>query len=157
MALSAPGITAWLFGVWMMYQERDRVVGSLPHGWSLAIFWQLNIIWFGLQMVSWRSTKWWWHLESHVDIADFALYIIRCVLLAGIIFLGILRPLCCHRQHTGYSLIVNADEEEDEEVRRERQQRKEGSFVKKRSSSAFADIWKKTKLLFPYIWPKRKF
>ena len=139
----------------MLYRERDRIVRSLPHGWSLAIFWQLNVIWYGLEILSWRNTKWWWHLESHVDVADFALYIVRCALLGGVIFFGILRPLCCRRQHTGYSLLVNVDEG-DEEVSRERQQRKEGSFVKKRSSSAFADIWKKAILLFPYIWPKRK-
>lgn len=154
MALPTLGITSWLFGVWMLYRERDRIIRTRSHGWSLAIFWQLNVVWFGLQLVSWRNTKWWWHLESHVDIADFALYIIRCVLVGGVIFLGILRPLCCHKRQTGYSLLVNVDEAD--EINRERQERKEGSFVKKRSSSAFADIWKKTKLLFPYIWPKRK-
>lgn len=143
----------------MLYHERDRIFRSQSHGWSLAIFWQLNIVWFGLQIVSWRNSKWWWHLESHVDIADLALYITRCVLVGGVILLGILRPLCCRRRRGGHSLLVNINGEDQEvdESNRERQERREGAFVKKRTTSAFADLWKKAKLLFPYVWPKRKF
>ena len=152
------GITSWLFAVAMMYRERVKIARGLSHGWSLAIFWQLNVVWFGLQIVSWRNSKWWWHLQSHVDIADLALYILRCALVGGIITLGILRPLCCHRRHRGHTLLVNINGESEEVDQRnqEQRERREGSFVKKRTTSAFADLWKKTKLLFPYIWPKRK-
>ena len=154
--VDALGITSWLFAIGLLYRERVRLFRGLPHGWSLAVFWQLNVVWFGLQIVSWQNSKWWWRLESHVDIADLALYIVRCVLVGGVISLGILCPLCCYQRHRGHTLLVNINGEDQEvdESNRERQERKEGSFVRKRTTSAFADIWKKTKLLFPYVWPK---
>ena len=156
--VDALGITSWLFAIALLYRERERIFHHLSHGWSLAIFWQLNVLWFGLQIVSWHNSKWWWHLQSHVAIADLALYIARCVLLGGVISLGILRPLCCRSRRRGHSLLININGEgqEVDESNCERQERREGSFVKKRTTSAFADLWKKTKLLFPYVWPKRK-
>ena len=130
----------------------------LSHGWSLAIFWQLNIVWFGLQIVSWQNSKWWWHLQSHVAFADLVLYIVRCILVGVVVSLGILRPLCCYPRQRGHTLLINinGDGQEVDESNREQQERREGSFVKKRSTSAFADLWNKAKLLFPYVWPKRK-
>ena len=154
--VDALGITSWLFAIGMLYRERVQIFRGLSHGLSLAIFWQLSLVWFGLQVVSWRNVKWWWRLENHADIADLALFIIRCVLLGGVIILGIFRPLCCYRRQRGHTLLVNINGEEQDvgERNREQQDIRDGSFVKKRTSSAFADLWKKTKLLFPYIWPK---
>ena len=156
--VDALGITSWLFAILLLCREREHIFRYLSHGWSLAIFWQLNVVWFGLEIVSWQNPKWWWHLQSHVAIADLVLYVIRCVLVGVVISLGILRPLCCHARRRGHTLLININGEgqEVDESNRERQERREGSFVKKRSTSAFADLWKKTKLLFPYIWPKRK-
>ena len=156
--VDALGITSWLFAILLLYGERERIFRCVSHGWSLAIFWQLTVLWLGLQIVSWRNVHWWWHLRSHGNIADLVLYIVRCVSVGGVIVLGILRPLCCRGRRRGHTLLVNINGE-DQDVdgaNRERQERREGSFVKRRTTSAFADMWKKTKLLFPYVWPKRE-
>ena len=156
--VDALGITSWFFAILLLYREREKIFRCQSHGLSLAIFWQLNVVWFGLEIVSWQNSKWWWHLQTHVAIADLVLYIVRCVLVGVIISLGILRPLCCHARRRGHTLLININGEgqEVDEGNRERQERREGSFVKKRTTSAFADLWKKAKLLFPYVWPKRK-
>ena len=69
--------------------------------------------------------------------------------------MGVIRPLFLKRRR--YNLLVNADKEEEEDVEehnKERQERREGSFVQKRTASAFSDFWHKSKVIFPYIWPR---
>ena len=157
----ALGIIAWLFTILMLYRERIRILQGKHHGISLALFWILNIVWFSLQLVSFSSSHWWWHLNSRGDISDLVLFVVRSALLAVIVVLGILRPLCCPPRSRDYTLLVNADTadlaEEDvdtEERNKENRERKEGSFIRKRTTSAFSDFWMKAKLLFPYVWPK---
>ena len=68
--------------------------------------------------------------------------------------MGVIRPLFLKRRR--YSLLVNKEKEEEdvEEHNRERQERREGSFVQKRTASAFSDFWHKCKVLVPYVWPR---
>ena len=157
----ALGFFAWIFTIMMLFRERMQILQGKSHGISLALFWSLNIAWLGLQLVSINSSHWWWHLTTRGDISDLVLYIIRSVLVGIIVVLGILRPVCCPPKTRDYTLLVNVDSadqaEEDidtEERNKENQERKEGSFIRKRTTSAFSDFWMKAKLLFPYVWPK---
>ena len=157
----ALGIISWAFTIMMLYRERILILQGKSHGISLALFWMLNIVWFGLQLVSFNSSHWWWHLTTRENISDLVLYVVRSALLAVVVVLGILRPLCCPPRSRDYTLLINADSadlaEEDvdtEERNKENRERKEGSFIRKRTTSAFSDFWMKAKLLFPYVWPK---
>lgn len=157
------GMVSWIFAILLLYREWIVIVKGKSNGISLALFWILNFIWFGLQLVSINNTKWWWDLSTRSDISDLVLYIIRTVLFLVIFILGFFRPLCCRVQERNYMLLVNVDngDESDgdkdvdtEKRNKEEQERKEGSFIRQRSNSAFSDFWEKTKLLFPYVWPK---
>lgn len=149
-----------------MYRERVAVLSKKPHGLTLVVFWLLNALWLSLEVMSWNNSHWWWQLRTEEDIADLVIFAVRAILIVTLVAVGVLRPLCCQRKRE-YTLLINqgkeeeAEEEEEEEERKERVreklQRKEGSFVRKRTSSAFSGFWTKCKLLFPYVWPKRNY
>ena len=164
----ALGIAAWMFAILILTRERLLVLKGKSHGIAITLFWIINVLWFGLQIVSINSPKWWWKLSTRADISDLTLFVIRALLLTGFVLLGILRPVCCRPKTQGYSLLVNVEPgdqsevegEEDEgtdteQQNKENRERKEGSFIRKRTTSAFSDFWTKAKLLFPYVWPKR--
>ena len=158
--LDALGITSWIFSVALVHRERFQILYQKYHGIVLVVFWLLNALWLSLQLMSWGNSKWWWHLRTRGDISDLALFTVRSVLVAAIVGVGVIRPLFVRR--TEYSLLVNLDQEDvvspegEEKERQEKQERKEGTFVRRRTTSAFSDIWNKCKLLFPYVWPKGK-
>lgn len=152
--VDALGIVSWLFALGMVYRERGRIVRRLPHGVSVVLFWIMNALWLCLQVVSWGNAHWWWRLHNKVDIADLVLFVAKVLLVIILITVGVIRPLFLKRRR--YNLLVNADKEEEdvEEHNKERQERREGSFVQKRTASAFSDFWHKSKVIFPYIWPR---
>lgn len=161
----ALGLWSWVFAILLLYRERVLILKGKTHGFPLALFWILNVVWFSLQIVSINNTKWWWDLSTRADISDLVLYVVRTVLLSVIVVLGIFRPVCCPPKQRHYTLLVNVepgdqtdkeegDDIDTEEKNKESRERKEGSFIRKRTSSAFSDFWMKTKLLFPYVWPK---
>ncbi len=154
------GILSWLFAILMVYRDRMVVLHRKPHGISLVLFWLLNELWLGLQIVSFNNPQWWWHLKTQADISDLILYAIRVLVLSIIIIVGIFRPLIFRpKSSSGYSLLLNAEETEEEDINteernKETRDRKEGSFIRKRTTSAFSGFLLKAKLLFPYVWPK---
>lgn len=156
----ALGIVSWAFTVLILFREHVRVfIKGESHGVAIILFLILNMGWFGLQIVSFNNPHWWWHLRTAIDITDMVLYIIRALCLAVIVGIGLIHPLYSHQKtRRNYSLLVNADEDEveidTEERNKENAERKEGSFIRKRTTSAFSDFWMKAKLLFPFVWPK---
>ena len=163
--MDSVGVVSWLLSVVLLYRERVLVVSRRPHGLALALFWLVYVAWLGLQLASLRSPAWWWHVNSRGDIVDLVLFLVRAVILVLLVVLGLLRPLCCPGRRRAYALIINAEsaavdvpvQGADEKEGSEARKRKEGDFVKKRTTSAFSDIWLKVRLLFPYVWPKGEF
>ena len=151
--LDGLGIVSWLVAIALAYRERNQLATRRPHGLPLVLFWLLSALWLCLQLLGWPNPHWWWHLSSRADTADLSLYCVRVVLVGGVVAVGVVWPLVPARRRQ-YSLLVNVEAVETSEHNRERQERKEGSFVQKRTNSAFSDLWMKFKLLFPYVWPR---
>ena len=147
------GIVSWVVAMAIVYHERHRRISIGSHGISLVMFWLLNGVWESFQLLGWSNPHWWWSLHSTTDIANLTLYCIRSVLVSGVISVGVVWPLCT-RKPKNYSLLVNSDPVDTTEHNLQHGQRKEGSFVQKRTSSTFSDLWDKVKLLFPYVWPR---
>lgn len=154
---------SWLFSLILIYRERQRSYFRLHHGLILVLFWLLNIIWLSASVVSWSSSEWWWGLDNKIDTSDLVLFCIRLSLLLLLTVVSILRPLAGSKKHHNNRLIINEvpiDAKNDwEETVKESQDfedpSKSGSFERKSSQgSAFGSLWKKTKLIFPYVWPK---
>lgn len=165
--VDALGVFSWLFSLWLIHREKVFIVTDRPHGNTLAIFWLMGVVLLGLELVSINSQSWWWHLSTREDLADFVLFLVRALMLTLLVVVGLLRPLCCHGRRRSYELLINASTaaesavvngdggddggESDAEGKR---RRREGDFVRTRNASAFANIWSKVCLLFPYVWPK---
>ena len=151
------GIVSWLVAMAATYRERHSVACGRLHGLWLVLFWLLSSLWLSLQLLGWASSQWWWELSSRGDIADLSLFCLRVGLEVCVVLVGVAWPLVVARRRRSYSLLLNADvvdTVDTEEHNRGQQERREGSFVKRRSKSAFADLWLKCKLLFPYVWPR---
>lgn len=153
------GVVAWLSSVLLIYQEKAKVVTSKPHGCILVLFWMVGVVVLGSEVMSYDAPYWWWNLASRADIADLALFCIRAVFLSVLVMVGVLRPLCWPSRRRAYSLLINADTPdnaagEDVEDGKTARKRREGDFIKNRTSSTFANMWTKIRLLFPYVWPK---
>lgn len=149
----ALGMTSWVAAAGMTYRERHRRRLGQAHGLALVLFWLLSCMWQCLQLLGWSNSQWWWQLESQVDTADLVLFIVQAMLMILLVLVGVAWPLLS-RGPKDYSLLVNAEPVDISDHNRRQGQRKEGSFVQKRSTSTFSDLWSKTKLLFPYIWPR---
>ena len=155
--VDALGITSWIFSAALTFKERHQIVLNRSHSFPLVIFWLAVALLLCLDVMSWANPQWWWGLRGHTDISDLVLFIVRCVFIVGVVVLGVLRPLFTKKHD--YTLMVNLDPQDKADIDTEKQnranqERKEGSFVRRRTSSAFANIWFKCKLLFPYVWPK---
>ena len=170
---------SWLSCLPLIYQDKGSVTKGRSFSWSLVLFWLVNSLWLGLELVSYNSLSWWWHLKTRADISDLVLWLTR-LLLATVLLSGVLYSLCCGRGRRGrYSLLLNVDPGDKTMVSTygsitasttasneskgssggvltERQKR-EGQFVTTKTNSAFANIVAKAKVLFPYVWPKGDF
>ena len=147
------GLMSWVVAMVMTYRERLRVVQGRAHGLTLVLFWLMSVTWQALQLLGWSNPHWWWQLQSRADTADLAFFCTRATLMTAVVVVGVVWPLFSRTPRT-YSLLVNTEPVETTEHNRRQQQHKEGSFVQKRSTSAYSDLWSKVKLLFPYIWPR---
>ena len=147
------GILSWMVAIAIAYQERRRRALGRPHGLPLVLFWLLSVSWQALQLLGWANSHWWWRLHSRADTADLVLFCLRAGLVVAVVLVGVAWPLLGRgRQH--YSLLVNTEPVETTQHNLQQSERREGSFVQRRTSSTFSDLWSKTKLLFPYVWPR---
>ena len=160
---SITSLLSWLFSLILVYRERLSSYFGLHHSLTLVLFWLLNIIWLSSSLVSWSSSEWWWGLDDKIDLSDLVLFCVRLSLLLLLTIIGVLRPLIGFKKRRNYRMIINNlttdTESEREETAKESQRpedpSKSGSFERKSSQgSAFGSLWKKTKLIFPYVWPK---
>lgn len=149
-------ILAWGFSLLVIIRERMSIFYSLPHSFSLVVFWVMSALWLCCSVVSLHSPLWWWGTKTPLDIAQIAVFGVRSALLVLLILFGVLRPLCS--KQSKYRLLFNADEVDPVSIQSEHQKHdraKAGSFNRKSSEgSTFGNIFKKCKLLFPYIWPR---
>lgn len=152
------GFIAWLFCISLITRERYNVLYGLHHSVPIILFWLVSILWLVFAVVSWGNSEWWWSISNTVDIVDVTLFGIRSVSLFLLVCVGVVRPLMSRR--TQYRLLVNFDEATRPPIasQSEEDHIKAGGFSRKSSQgSTFGGLWKKIKLLFPYVWPKGHF
>ena len=161
--MDAVGMGSWAFSLVLICREKVCAVMSRPHGLALVLFWLMTIMWLGLEVGNVHHPSWWWALSSRADIADFTLFLLRCTLILVLIGVGLFRPLLCPSKRSSYTLLVNADTRESAGSKgsiqhvgstSDTRESKEGNFIKMKSNSTFANFLSKSRLLFPYVWPK---
>lgn len=147
------GMLSWVAATVMTYRERHRLILGQAHGLTLVLFWLVNCGWQCLQLLGWSNPHWWWQLESRVDIADLVFFIVQALIMILLVVLGVAWPLLT-RGPRNYSVLINAEPVDISDHNSRQRRHKEGTFVQKRRTSTFSDLWSKTKLLFPYVWPR---
>ena len=167
------GMVSWTFAAVLVAKDTRRVLLGRFHGLTLMLFWLLSAFWLCLDVISWNNPYWWWKLDCRADVSDLTLFIARAVLMTAILVLSIFSPLV-RRRRSRYTLLVDAaDDVSDEEGSPRGKDAKKpaaapsssaavdarsGSFARVQTdSSAFNDFWRKTKLIFPYVWPKGQY
>ena len=158
---------SWFFSLLLIYREKVKMVLQQAHGCNLTLFWMLNLVWLGLEVVSYNYSSWWWRLESRADVADMVVWLVRCLLLT-VLLLESFHTLCYCRGRRNYvPLLLNVDPLDKalisqygsitasfESTGSSDRKQKEGDFVTTKTNSAFANLLSKSRLLFPYVWPK---
>ena len=119
----------------------------------LVVYWLLASVWQSLQLLGWANPHWWWGLHSQADLSDLILFCIQTSLLTALLAVGVMWPLLT-RSPRNYTLLVNSDPVNTTEHNWQQARQREGSFVQRRTSSTFAGLWGKARLLFPYVWPR---
>ena len=147
---------AWVFCMFLVARERYNVLYGHHQSIPVIIFWLISLLWLCFPVVSWQSSEWWWHLHrGTIDIIDLTVFSVRMISLLILLCLGVFRPLI--KRPTHYRLLVNMDEASHEPIasQDEEDRVKAGSFSRKSSQgSTFGGLWKKTKQLFPFVWPR---
>ena len=152
--------TGWSFCTLMVLRERYNVLYAFPHSLHVVLFWSLSALSLCPPIVSWNSWShtWWWELNTPENITDLVIFSARSFILILLVCVGVVRPMLSRRRL--YHLLVNLEEAQTTPPINSQSTvnpNKEGSFSRTSSQgSTFGSLWHKTKIMFPYIWPRRR-
>ncbi|XP_074047410.1 ATP-binding cassette sub-family B member 6 [Macrotis lagotis] len=122
--------------------ERARGSGRPGHGAGLLLLWAAALAAENLALVSWNSPLWWWSRRSPAQQVQFGLWVLRYLVAAGLLALGLCAP---GLRRPAYTLQVNW--EDDAESGRDRDQ-------PSGRPSTWRDLGRKLRLLGGYLWPR---
>lgn len=135
---------AYPFSLWIVSVERHYLLPSVPtrgHGFVLLMFWTLIFISENLAFLNLGQKSWWFKLRNTTDQIEMALFVLRYVSCLMIFLLGLKAPGIM--QNVDYFSLndpqrtVGGQERTDE------------------NTSTWKNFWKKMKILFPFMWPKK--
>lgn len=111
------------------------------HSLGMLMFWTLAFVKENLSFISWHNPHWWFGRNTRIHEAEFGLFVSRYAIMALIFLFGMLGPGLYRPPISQVSV-------------REEPTFLEGSAATdRRGQSAFKDIWHKTKMLWPFLWP----
>ncbi|KAK3604753.1 hypothetical protein CHS0354_017861 [Potamilus streckersoni] len=132
-------VITWSGSLKLLSLERSRFLPrrrTRGHSLMLLIFWCLAFVKENLAFVSYWSHSWWWYLASTQDRIDFGLWLIRYVISFFIFVLGLKAPGLALNHYA----TINKDEEQGNTIQA--------------NESTWKNVWKKLKIMIPYVWPK---
>ncbi|XP_065894792.1 ATP-binding cassette sub-family B member 6-like [Dysidea avara] len=158
--VDALGITTWCFTTGWIYFDRWRALFGKPHRIIIMLFWLLNGLTLCLMIISWSNPFWWWRHINRTDVSDLILFVLRItiqlILLAG----AVVHPCMTHERYVKETSVLlnsfqNQSIESDITATSTNSQQSQGVIMKSEGST-FGDIWKKIRLLLPFVWPRGK-
>ncbi|TGZ51703.1 Uncharacterized protein DBV15_03914 [Temnothorax longispinosus] len=142
-------IIVYPYSIYILKIERHKLLPSVPphgHGFVLLGFWTLAFVAENLVLINIGKLEWWFHLNSLTDQIEMALFILRYVSNLLIFALGLRAPG-----------IANFDSDyrtlNDDTIMRSQYYRERRSD----NASTWTNLWYKTKILGPFLWPKSDF
>ncbi|KAL8615692.1 hypothetical protein ACOMHN_007445 [Nucella lapillus] len=138
-------VLAYLVTLRLISLERGNALPSIPtrgHGLVLLVFWALALVRENLAFISWWNPQWWWGLNTESDYVELGFWIMRYVCTLLLLVLGIL-GLGLPAAGQTYHLMMN-----------DVQPGSSGSSSSQQTTSTWANVLSKVKLMIPYVWPK---
>ncbi|XP_071650610.1 ATP-binding cassette sub-family B member 6 [Temnothorax longispinosus] len=142
-------VIVYPYSIYILKIERHKLLPSVPphgHGFVLLGFWTLAFVAENLVLINIGKLEWWFHLNSLTDQIEMALFILRYVSNLLIFALGLRAPG-----------IANFDSDyrtlNDDTIMRSQYYRERRSD----NASTWTNLWYKTKILGPFLWPKSDF
>lgn len=130
--------------------ERNYLLPSLPtrgHGLVLLLFWTLLFICENLMFINLHREDWWTHLTLPLDKVQMALFVTKYVTTLMVFVLGLKAPgIMTSRDYfnlnaSSYTIPGNGL----------------GLSSQSEGGSTWRNVWKKIKILSPFLWPKKDF
>lgn len=146
---------SWLVTIVVVRLERRRMLPSIPtrgHGLVLLLYWTVAFGIENISFISWFSPLWWWQNRDFTKKVELGLWCWRYCATGIVFMLGFVAP-GLPKSYRGLS--IQSDEEQARLV--------DGSVARGQgdasssTGSTWRGLWNKSKMLFPYLWPKKSF
>ena len=157
--VDALGVSTWCYTAWWLYKDRWRTLFGKHHRITVMLFWLLNGVTLSLMLVSWNNSFWWWKHIDHADISDLILYVVRFVIQLVLLIGAVVHPCMMRERYIkDTSVLLNSFHSQANQQQRDinsgdAQPQSQGIILKSEGST-FSDIWKKFRMLLPFVWPK---
>jgi len=133
----------WILAFFILRAESKQYFKAhiSRHSIGMLLFWTLAFLVENLSFISWNNPHWWFGRNTSIQEAEFGLFVSRYTIMVVVFVLGLSGP-GLYRQPKPQVPI------------KEEPTFLEGTAVTdRRGQSAFKDLWFKTKMLWPFLWP----
>ena len=150
------GVSTWCFTAGWLYKDRWRALFGKYHRITVMLFWLLNGITLSLILVSWNNPFWWWRRINRSDITDLILFVVRFVIQVTLLVGAVVHPCLMHRRYVKEtSMLLNSlTDREDLMPSESGSEPQSQGVILKSEGSTFNDLWKKFRMLLPFVWPR---
>ena len=150
------GVSTWCFTAGWLYKDRWRALFGKHHRITIMLFWLLNGITLCLILVSWNNPFWWWRRINHSDITDFILFVVRFVIQVILLIGAVVHPCLMHERYVKEtSMLLNSLADRENLIQSESGSEPQSQgVILKSEGSTFNDLWKKFRMLLPFVWPR---
>ena len=154
------GVTTWCFTAGWLYKDRWRALFGRHHRITVMLFWLLNGITLCLILISWNNPFWWWKRINHADVSDLVLFVGRFVIQVILLVGAVVHPCIMRGRYVKESsLLLNSftnsqQQSMQSDVTNSGDEPQSQGVILKSEGSTFSDIWKKFRMLLPFVWPK---
>ncbi|XP_014253071.1 ATP-binding cassette sub-family B member 6, mitochondrial [Cimex lectularius] len=133
------------FSILLIFFERNYLLPSVPtrgHGLILLVFWTLMFISVNILFINIHRQDWWTHLESWKEKVQLAIFVTKYILSLFVFALGFRAPgILSSREYVNIETPMFDSMGEN--------------FEGNANYSTWYNLWKKIKILAPFLWPKK--
>ena len=171
---SIMNIISWLIASFLFYKQRYVYEVSRPNGFVFISFVCMQ---FGKHIFAfwgWGNPAFWWNVSNNWEKFSLTIFITHSLTLSSLLVYSVVRPFFKKSlkrppvTEEEDEPLINLDETTSGSASSEKHETTSGSAsseqVKRtnlqfgpKNASAFASIWSKCVMLFPYVWPKNSF
>ena len=160
---STVNIISWLVASFLLYKQRYVYEVSRPNGF---VFISFVCVQFGKHIFAfwgWSNPAFWWSISNSWATFSLTIFITQSFALSSLLVYSVVRPFIKKSLKRSpvteeeFESLINLDETTTSGSASSEQIKKTKLQFGPKNASAFASIWSKCVMLFPYVWPKKSF